>query len=53
MKTATYTNTQTNETTTRKVEHMGHAYQLSGEVCDKMNWNENMFTEDVKLTITK
>lgn len=51
MKTAIYTNRQLNESITMHVEHIGQAWELAPNVCTKMNWNINMFAEDVKIAI--
>ena len=46
----TYTNKVTGERTKREnLNHVGEAWALCGEVCQEMNWNENMFAEDVEV----
>lgn len=54
MKVAIYTNTQTNEVYELVgVKNIGHAWRLASTVCDRMNWNEDMFSEDVVVRIKK
>ena len=52
--TATYKNTQTNESTEiGGVKNIGQAWNLASFVCNKMNWNEDMFAEDVIVRMVK
>jgi hypothetical protein len=52
MKTATFTNTQTNEThQINGVKNIGQAWNLSKVVCSQMNWNNETFAMDVKVSV--
>tara|TARA_R110000744_G_scaffold149813_2_gene262999 strand:+ start:571 stop:732 length:162 start_codon:yes stop_codon:yes gene_type:complete len=52
--TAVYTNIQTNEVYELSgVSNIGKAWGLSKLVCSRNNWNENMFAEDVVVTMSK
>lgn len=52
MKTATYYNRQTKETyKIGGVKNLAMAHRLSNVACSRMNWNEDMFSEDVKVTV--
>lgn len=52
MKVATYTNRETGETLELAgVKNIGDAWSKSKLVCDTMNWNHEMFAEDVKVEI--
>lgn len=53
MKRATYTNTATNEVYTLLGEKMDiqKAHSLAGFVCERMNWNINMFGHDVRVRV--
>lgn len=43
-----YTNKVTGERTKREnLNHAGDAWALCGEVCQEMDWDEDMFAEDV------
>lgn len=54
MKTATYTNKATGETyQLGGVKNIGQAWNLAKFVADRMNWNFEMFSHDVKVTISK
>lgn len=51
--TATYTNTQTSETyELGGVNNIGQAWKLANHVCDRMNWNFDMFAEDVRVSVS-
>jgi hypothetical protein len=53
MKKATYTNKQTKEIYTLSgVKNIGQAWNLAGIVCDRMNWNFDMFACDVRITLS-
>lgn len=48
--TVTYTNNALGETTSRNnVKDFAEAWSLSQEVCKEMNWNEDMFAEDIAV----
>jgi hypothetical protein len=48
--TFTYTNTVTGERTKREgLSNVGQAWALSQEVCEQMNWNHEMFADDVMV----
>ena len=50
--TATYTNNQTNETyQIGGVKNIGQAWSLASTACNRMNWNEDMFAEDVTVKV--
>tara|TARA_R110000822_G_scaffold161_1_gene711 strand:- start:17227 stop:17388 length:162 start_codon:yes stop_codon:yes gene_type:complete len=52
--TAIYNNTQTNEVyELAGVSNIGKAWKMSKMVCERMNWNEEMFAEDVTVLIKK
>lgn len=51
---AIYTNTQTNEVyELAGVKNIGKAWSLASTVCSRMNWNEDMFAEDVIVRMKK
>jgi hypothetical protein len=48
--TITYTNQITGERTKREnLKDFAAAWALAQEICDEMNWNFDMFCEDVKV----
>ena len=48
--TITYTNQITGERTKREnLKDFAHAWKLSKEICEEMNWNFDMFCEDVSV----
>ena len=50
--TATYKNTATKETYQLSgVSSISKAWQLSNMVCDRNNWNREMFAHDVKVSV--
>lgn len=52
MKTAVYKNTITKEIyQIAGVKDLAQAWRLAAFVCERNNWNYNMFHEDVKVTL--
>ncbi len=52
MKTAVYFNRQTNETyQLGGIKNLAHAWKVYATVCDRMNWNSEMFSNDVTIKI--
>ena len=50
--TAVYKNTQTNEIyQLGGISNIGKAWKLSKMVCNRMDWNEEMFAQDVIVTL--
>ena len=50
---ATYTNKVTGERARREVSDIGAAWELADEVCEDMDWNIDMFAQDVEVRILK
>ena len=52
MKKAIYFNKALNETYTLKgIKNLEHAWKLSKTVCQRMDWNLDMFSYDVKVKV--
>ena len=52
-KTATYFNKVTKESyELGGIRDISHAWKMSSFVCSRNNWNEDMFSEDVKITVS-
>lgn len=50
--TATYKNTQTNETyELGGVKNIAQAWRMASFVCGRMGWNEDMFSYDVIVRV--
>lgn len=51
--TATYTNTQTKETyELGGISDLAKAWRMSHMVCSRMGWNEEMFSDDVRVSLS-
>lgn len=49
---ATYTNIATGETyTIGGIRDLEHAWAITEFVCNRMNWNHDMFTYDVRVRV--
>lgn len=52
MKTAIYTNKATNEIyRLGGINNIGQAWALASVACNRMNWNLDMFSDDVKIKL--
>jgi hypothetical protein len=52
MKTAVYHNRKTNETYQLVgIKNLAHAWKVYNTVCERMNWNPEMFSNDVNVKI--